>query len=152
MYRRSSINKDTGCWEWGGAKVKGYGKMKVKRKLVSVHRMSAAMFLGFDLSSSLFVCHHCDNPVCWNPHHLFIGTQQDNMRDRDTKGRGGSFKGEQNGAARLTEKDVLEIRRRVTEGATQSSIAREFGIAQPSVSDIVNRKKWKHIEEGNTNV
>jgi DNA invertase Pin-like site-specific DNA recombinase len=67
------------------------------------------------------------------------------MNDMVAKGRGVSLEGEQHGCARLADEDVIEIRKRVLEGATQSSIMKEFGISQSNVSFIVNKKRWKHI-------
>ncbi len=146
MYRRSSINKDTGCWEWGGAKnSRGYGAVEIKGKMVYTHRLAASLFLGFDLSSNLCVLHHCDNRLCWNPHHLFVGTQQDNTLDMIAKGRGICFGGAGNGYAKLTDEDVIDIRKLVLEGTTQIDVAKEFGITQANVSLIVLRKTWAHI-------
>jgi len=79
---------DNGCWNWTGAKGKrGYGHMKYAGKTSYVHRVSAHCFLRFDLSSKLQVCHRCDNRICCNPKHLFIGSNLDNIRDAVSKGR-----------------------------------------------------------------
>lgn len=78
----------SGCWEYTGARNnKGYGKCMFGQKEISAHRLSAAVNLGLDLSSGLQACHDCDNPPCFNPDHLFIGTQSDNVRDCVAKGR-----------------------------------------------------------------
>jgi len=80
----------TGCWNWVLGKDKnGYGKVKISRRHFRAHRISAMLFLGFNINSSLLVCHKCDNPSCVNPNHLFIGTDLDNAKDRDKKGRNG---------------------------------------------------------------
>lgn len=77
---------DTGCWEWIGSTVTGYGKFRDDRKMVLAHRMSFLVFNG-DIPMNMQICHKCDNRKCINPDHLFIGTQLDNIRDCVAKGR-----------------------------------------------------------------
>lgn len=79
----------TGCWNWSAYKdAKGYGKIHYLGKTQFVHRISAHCFLRYDLNSKLLVvCHKCDNPSCFNPKHLFIGTRSDNSKDCVAKGR-----------------------------------------------------------------
>lgn len=79
----------TGCWNWTGAKTKGgYGHLRFLKKLTYAHRVSWIIHYG-GIPNNLCVLHHCDNPGCINPDHLFIGTMADNMKDRDDKGRNG---------------------------------------------------------------
>lgn len=76
----------SGCWEWQGAKSpQGYGMLRVGLSPKGVHRISAYVFLKFDLRSKLLICHKCDNKKCFNPDHLFTGTVADNMNDMYTK-------------------------------------------------------------------
>ena len=78
----------TGCWNWTGAlNNRGYGKMNYLGKNQYVHRISAHCYLNYDLKSRLHVLHRCDNPACFNPKHLFMGTRFDNMKDCVLKGR-----------------------------------------------------------------
>jgi len=78
----------TGCWNWTGCRNNnGYGKMRYLDKNEYVHRLSAHFYLKYALRSELKVLHRCDNPACFNPKHLFIGTHADNMRDCVAKGR-----------------------------------------------------------------
>lgn len=77
-----------GCWEWAGSRRSGYGRVWVGRKQFSVHRLAAALWIeGFDYDGPLLACHHCDNPPCFNPDHLFAGSAADNMSDASRKGR-----------------------------------------------------------------
>jgi len=81
------------CWIWQGrTNLKGYGVCYYRGRNYGAHRLAAHVWLGLDLSrSDLQVCHHCDNPPCVNPDHLFIGTAKDNHEDRMKKG--GEIKG-----------------------------------------------------------
>jgi DNA invertase Pin-like site-specific DNA recombinase len=89
------------------------------------------------------VCHHCDNKLCVNPRHLFLGTHADNMADMVSKGRQNI--GVQNPCAKLTESDVRTVRSLASHGVKQSQVAMMFGIDQSTVSNIKNRKTWSHI-------
>ena len=78
------------CWEWLGFKNRsGYGQLKINKKVMLAHRFSYAHYKNNEqpVPSNLCVCHHCDNPRCVNPNHLFLGTQKDNMRDMVRKKR-----------------------------------------------------------------
>lgn len=75
------------CWIWKGVMAtNGYGIINHKRKRYYAHRISVKLLFGVD-PGSLFVCHHCDNPKCVNPAHLFLGTASDNFQDCLKKGR-----------------------------------------------------------------
>src|SRR4051794_23695774 len=88
LLARREIDEVTGCWCYGGATTSnGYGHIAFGDRVEYAHRLSAMFFLGFDLASSLLVLHRWDQPVCFNPDHLFIGTQADNVRDAVAKGR-----------------------------------------------------------------
>ena len=136
---------ENGCWEWTAGKFNaGYGQFAVNGKHQLAHRFSYELTYG-EIPDGLFVCHRCDNPPCVNPEHLFLGTHADNMADRNEKGR--VSKGEEHYYSKLTEENVLEIRQRVASGkwGIKSKLAKEFGVSNPQISDIVNRKKWKHV-------
>lgn len=76
------------CWNWTGAKRTKYGSIKYKGKLIDAHRLSYMIYYNnYNINSTDFVCHKCDNPSCVNPNHLFLGSHSDNMKDAYLKGR-----------------------------------------------------------------
>jgi hypothetical protein len=140
-------NNPDECWEWQkGKSHDGYGYISIggrKGKRTYAHRI-AWEFKNGTIPSGLFVLHSCDNPACCNPKHLFLGTRQDNSKDKVNKGR--QAKGENNGAHKLNEGDVLYIRERYSRGDIRiTDLANELGLGRTHVRDIVHRKTWKHI-------
>jgi len=107
------------------------------------HRASWVIHFGA-IPDGMCVCHHCDNPECANPTHLFIGTHQDNMRDRNQKGRAARLGGERNGCALLKEADVRVIRS-LWPLKSQSELARIYGVHLSTVHLIVHRRHWKDV-------
>ena len=88
LISRIDYDADTGCWNWEGCKDRdGYGKAYFMGRHVRAHRLVAALWLGLKLSDSRVVMHRCDNPSCFNPKHLSIGTHSENARDCVAKGR-----------------------------------------------------------------
>lgn len=139
------------CWKWtsglthgdygGFGTYKGPQGNKRKRKDLA-HRIS--FFLATGTWPVLYVCHECDWPLCCNPAHLFEGTAKDNYDNAATKGR--ETRGERVGTSKLTEAQVLEIRRLRAMGIKQSVIAEQFNIDRSHVSLITGkRKSWSHI-------
>jgi len=112
----------------------------------SAHRFSWELHNG-PIPEGLLVCHTCDRRWCVNPKHLFVGTHQDNVDDMWRKGRGvgGTVRGEGFSSAKLTDKKVLEIRKRYADGETQMELAAAFSVAQTSISKVVRHQGWKHI-------
>ena len=144
--RRASA---TECWIWTRTKVSsGYGQIALPgpvHQVARAHRMAWRLTHG-PVPDGLSVLHHCDNPPCCTPAHLFLGTHLDNMADMHRKGRasGGrtSRRGEESPAAKVTAAQVSEIRARRARGETGRSVAKAFGLSPAEVSRIKTGKRW----------
>ena len=137
---------ESGCWEWTSSiDSRGYGMIKHKNgKQIKAHRFSWMLHRG-EIPKGIFVLHKCDNRKCVNPDHLFLGTHQDNMDDMVIKHRSATNKGKANGAAKLTEADIIGIRNALGNYLTQSYIGKVYGVSQTQISHINLRKQWGHI-------
>jgi len=149
---------DDACWVWTAHRSsKRYGGFKAYGRTQQAHRFVWQITHGL-IADGLCVCHHCDNPLCVNPSHLFLGTHQENMTDMVRKNRhkpasAGDqhpmrlnpeivLRGETNGYAKLTETDVRSIRESCSSGKT---LAHQFGVSQGTISRIRQRVSWRHI-------
>lgn len=145
----SKVNKRSdGCWQWLGAKnAKGYGIINVSYKCVLAHRVSFCANNGIDLEEIRggFVCHHCDNPECVNPDHLYLGDAVTNQRDKESRGRVRPARGERHWRAKLNSEQVVRIRELYSLGTSQSKLGKMFGVDQTVVSDLVRRNTWRHV-------
>jgi hypothetical protein len=134
------------CWPFKGRNIVysrnkrlGYGQVTFNMKKYRAHRLVASLFVG-EVKPENYVCHSCDNPLCLNPKHLFIGTPQDNVDDMLAKGRHRAPRGEESKAATISDAKVAEVRRLALAGHNQRLLAQQFGISQPLVSMIKNGK------------
>jgi hypothetical protein len=141
--------QDNECWLWlGNKRGNGYGRIGIgNRRYESAHRRAYRRFRG-EIPDGMLVCHKCDNPLCVNPNHLFLGTTADNAQDRERKGRGYKIsegpraKGERHWHAQLTDQDVLAIR---LDRRRAVAIAEAYKIHKSTVYKIINRRIWRHI-------
>ena len=134
------------CWEWTGAKTSGYGELSIKSKPIRAHRISWEIHYG-PIPKGKFICHHCDNRSCVNPKHLFLGTQSDNMQDCMKKGRFNRAKGMRQGKAKLTDKDVLNIRKEyIPQKISRRVLAEKYRVSSSCIQAIVERRSWKHLK------
>jgi hypothetical protein len=141
------------CKEWSGKRNQnGYGYLhvpdtaKVKGyRQVFAHRHEWQIHNG-EIPNGMCICHKCDNPPCYEISHLFLGSKADNNSDMLSKGRHVPPRGEICGNASLTAEKVLEMRRLFTEeNLTRKQIAAQFGVGYRCVTDIINRRNWKHL-------
>lgn len=150
------------CWPWTGTRNQnGYGVVTVDGTRQRAHRVAWAITNG-PIPEGLHACHHCDNPPCCNPAHLFLGTPGDNMADMNAKGRHAPGtttgdrngmrarpdsvpRGSHNGSAKLTEADIPEIRAALARRELQSVVARRYGVSEPTIARIRKGENWRHV-------
>ncbi|MBY6005380.1 HNH endonuclease [Salipiger bermudensis] len=139
-----NVSVSEGCWEWtAGKDPNGYGRFAIKETPNLAHRVSWRLAHGEDPGPK-HVLHSCDNPGCVRPSHLRLGTHDDNMADKMSRGRHvyGTSKGEAHGCSKLTAAQVLEIRASADTGV---NLSKRFGVSTTQISDIRNRRVWKHL-------
>lgn len=143
------LRVESGCWEWQNIIASnGYGVLQVGKVTgpshyrESVHRFSYRLHKG-PIPDNMNVLHRCDNRKCCNPEHLFLGTHDDNMKDKIQKGR--QSRGSRAGRAKLTEMDIVMIFAMRDEGLTFAEIAKRFNVARPTIGKIINRITWTHL-------
>lgn len=156
---RSRVENECKVWTKGTDK-NGYGIIRLNGKNIKVHRLAYELLVG-PIPDGLHVHHHCDNPPCFEKTHLWLGTQADNVRDMIEKGREakahgdknssrlypGIRRGERNGRAMPTEEQVQEIRVRYACGKiTQQQLAREYGMSQVGICQVILRRNWRHVK------
>lgn len=139
---------ESGCWLWIAAQSSdGYGSFSSsKLSECRAHRASWVLFNGL-IPDGEWVLHTCDVPLCVNPEHLFLGDHTANMRDMIAKGRrkAPDNRGERHGSAKLTEDDVIAIRRLVSDGQSQYSLAKHYDVDSSLINGIVHRRYWTHV-------
>jgi DNA-binding transcriptional regulator YiaG len=137
----SKVDKSGECWIWTAFRSKGYGMFQLKGKAEGAHRIAYTLAYG-PIPEGMFVCHACDNPPCVRPDHLWLGTIQDNNRDRDQKGRA-DYDGEKNPHAKLTQAQVDDIRYLYETGNyTRQALADTYGISVSTIDNITYYNNW----------
>lgn len=158
VYRTADVRKrfyskvkvvESGCMEWQAstrtvARGFRYGQFSYNGYPEFAHRVSWMLEHG-EIPDGMRVCHSCDNTICVNPAHLFLGTQLDNVVDMVNKERD-AFIGERNHSSKLTNETVRLARKWFQEGRTYSEIAMTLGVARRTAFDAIQFRTWKHVE------
>jgi HNH endonuclease len=143
----SKINKTEGCWLWTGVTAQGYGRAHLRgMKSALTHRIAWELTTGAPVPEGLCVCHHCDNPPCCNPSHLFLGTRGENNSDSAKKGR--HTHGEEHSHAKLTAAQVLAIRAEYAANpyyGHQKDLCKKYNTCRTEVWHILHRTIWKEL-------
>jgi hypothetical protein len=146
------------CWTWEASiDPSGYGRFGVKKQVRKSHRVAWEIAHG-PIPDGLHVLHKCDNPACVRVDHLFLGTNRDNTLDKIRKGRQPTgdrhwkrarpelgLRGEKHAMAKLTEAQVIEIRRLHSAGLNQRELGERFRVSRSTIHLVVSRKLWRHI-------
>jgi hypothetical protein len=137
-YYEKKVIKSDGCWGWKSCTTgtTGRGKVHFKRKVIEAHRASWMIHFG-EIPEDKIICHTCDNPVCSNPNHLFLGTYSENAIDMVKKDRSGT--------AILNVEKVREIKKLLTMGLSQKEIANMFNVKPLRISEINTNRSWRYI-------
>lgn len=150
----NKIQVTDSCWLWTAATYPvGYGIFKYNGKTYGAHRISYLIHNG-DIPAGLFVCHTCDNRLCVNPDHLFLGTHSDNMKDAGNKGRlysqqadcrtNYSFKeGDISSYRKFSVEEIISIREKLCCGVRLCRLAEEYGVCRQTIGLIRDRKTYK---------
>jgi hypothetical protein len=147
FFKRIEVGDVKECWKWTGSVMKAnwHGQWRNSAGQIEPTHRAAWRILKGEIPEGAFVLHRCDNPICVNPSHLFLGSQSDNLRDMWSKGRAKpkTHSGEQHGMSKLTVEIVKEIRASSESGV---ALAAKFGISPTTVCDIRKRRSWNQVQ------
>jgi hypothetical protein len=140
-----NVKQEHECWIWDGNifPKTGYGNFGyLSGRSMLAHRYSFMLHYG-EIPKGMCVCHKCDNKLCVNPKHLFLGTQRDNINDKVLKNR--QAKGTTHGMAKLSEEDVYEILRLYSNKMTKIDISKRFNVSYDLIKKITRRELWRYL-------
>jgi DNA-binding XRE family transcriptional regulator len=147
FWSKIDIKDDDDCWNWLKGKGKnGYGQFSVGLKKIGAHQFSYLINNKINkIDDKIFVCHSCDNKLCTNPKHLWLGTSLDNMGDCKLKKRNPI--GSKHGNSKILEKDVKKIRIMYSDNKySVNEIAKQFNVSHATIQRIATGDIWKHVD------
>lgn len=149
FWKQVEMGDEDECWEWQAGMSGDYGWFSNRGDEEYAHRVSFELSRGYEPED--MVLHHCDNPPCVNPAHLYGGTAADNIQDsydRDRRGRPVTHRGVDTPNAHLTPHDVREIRRRYADGEVQVDLSEKYETSQSHISRIIRGESWAWLDDG----
>ena len=144
-YKKVDVQGEDECWPWtGNVNDKGRGSAWLGQKRHVSSRIAWGLHHKQDIPDNLYACHHCDNPNCQNPRHIFLGDQTANMQDASRKGR--TCRGSARAHTNLNE-DIVYLARAIYKKGLMRvcDIARWFGIHHVTCRDMLTGKNWAHV-------
>lgn len=148
FWKNARLKGASECWTWTGARWgSGYGCVRWNGRPSSAHRVSWVLHFG-EIPGEANVLHKCDNPLCVNPRHLFLGDASANAIDRETKGRGTDNRGTKSVLAKLTASQVRSIRKKAKESpyhGLTADLARKYKMSDTAISFIINGHTYKEV-------
>ncbi len=138
FWRQVDKKQNDLCWNWTGyCNNSGYGQFQINKTMVLVHRFSYELFFGKIPENKPCICHTCDNPKCVNPGHLFSGTNQDNIDDRNNKNRQ---------THKFTMDQIKEIKSLLQQKKlTQTQIAKIYNVSLLTISRVHRNKIRRYV-------
>jgi HNH endonuclease len=151
FWERIDIKGRNDCWIWHGCIVGSlskYGGVSYKGRMTKAHRLAWQLTFKRKIPKGKLACHKCDNKLCCNPYHIFIGTQRDNMLDMFRKGRGNRtpMRGDKNHRTKITKEQASEIKRlRYKMALPLSEISLRVKVSKTTVSSICSGRSWRWV-------
>lgn len=140
-----NYEKSGTCWNWTGTLFnKRYGRFSAGKCGLSAHKVSFVLHTGTKAGNG-FVCHTCDNPQCINPEHLYLGSAATNAEDRRDRGRQQDQRGSKNPYAKLTEKQVQQIKAALRAKVRQNRLAIQYRVSKSTINLIALGRIWTQI-------
>jgi len=155
LWSKVDVRGKDECWEWKGFRnEQGYGRTWINDKGYYAHRVIFDLVNPNQISLNApkstdekgFLLHHCDNPACCNPKHLYVGTFQDNTNDKVRRGRCVDFKGDKGPRCKLTMDQAREARKLRKQGMSVRQLSYEYGISLASMKTLLAGKSYQEAD------